>query len=89
MNQIRQAIVTKYIPPTNYFGSRVKASAFAMKKTYDWIDALDVEANHSLAAKKLAQELKWLTPGVKLIGGSMPDGSGNCYILWKPNAKNF
>jgi hypothetical protein len=55
----RQAIVTRYIGPTNYHGSRVKATAEAGSLTLPWDSALDSYANHVKAAKALARKFKW------------------------------
>ncbi len=59
-NNIRQAITTKYIGPTNTRGSRVKAQADAGSLTLSWDDALSIEENHSRAAHALANKYKWL-----------------------------
>lgn len=42
-----------------------------------WDDALDVDANHDVAAMKHANALGWRG---MWVGGGMPDGSGNCYV---------
>lgn len=78
---IRQAIVTKYLGPTNHRGSRIKVKAYAGSKTYAWDHALDTNENHTKAAYAYATELGWLDRGETLTGGSMPDNSGNCYVI--------
>ncbi len=75
---MRQAIVTKYLGPTNFRGSRVKASAQAGSVTVSWDDALDSDANHTRAAEALANKFGW--PGAFCAGGS-PDGKGNVYVI--------
>lgn len=73
-----QAILTKYLGPTNTRGARVKAWCQADSLTVAWDDALDVNANHELAARALARSLGWKGT---LIGGGLPDGSGNAYVI--------
>lgn len=75
---MRQAIVTKYLGPTNFLGARVKASAQAGSITVDWKDELDANENHERAAQYLKNKLSW---NGKLVGGGMPDGRGNCYVI--------
>ena len=67
-----QAIVTKYIGPTNVRGSRVKASAQAGSIILNWDDALNSDANHCAAAIALATRLDW-NYGI-WHGGGLPDG---------------
>ncbi len=84
---MRQAIVTKYLGPTNHRGSRVKATAQAGSMVYSWDDALDADENHAKAATAYAESKEWLwknadgTPSMRLVGGAMPDGSGYCFVL--------
>jgi hypothetical protein len=81
---MRQAIVTKYLGPTNYRGSRVKATASAGSVTLSWDCALDSEENHQLAANALADKFNWRNPGngirYEYVGGGLPDGCGNAYV---------
>jgi hypothetical protein len=56
---MRQAITTKYLGPTNFRGSRIKATAQAGSVTVSWDDALDVVANHTKAAEALADKYGW------------------------------
>ena len=76
-----QAIVTKYLGPTNYHGARVKAKAQAGSLTLPWDNALDIDDNHEKAARALALRHGWLDNGGKLVGGGLPDGSGNAYVF--------
>lgn len=80
---MRQAIITKYIGPTNYRGSRVKATCAAKSVTLPWIDSLNSDENHELAARELADSLGWVFPDYELVGGGMPDNRGNCYVFVK------
>lgn len=66
-----QAIVTKYVGPTNHKGARVIAAAEAGKVTVSWDYALGVPENHALAARKLAEHYGW--NGV-WVGGSLNNG---------------
>lgn len=77
---MRQAIVTKYLGPTNHRGARVKATAQAGSVTIAWDHALETDYNHLSAAIALANKYSWLV-GHSLEGGAMPSGDGNCYVL--------
>jgi hypothetical protein len=72
-----QAITTKYLPPTNVKGSRIKASASAGSLTIHLDHALSIEANHAKAAEALAN--KWGWNGQWFMGG-MPDDRGYCFV---------
>lgn len=54
-----QAIVTKYIGPTNTRGSRVKATAAAGSITLGWDNRYNAEVNHALACAALVKKLGW------------------------------
>jgi hypothetical protein len=73
---MRQAIITKFIGPTNYRGARVKARCDAGSVTVPWNYAIGIEGNHKAAALALAQKLDW---SGDWIGGGMPD-SGYCFV---------
>jgi hypothetical protein len=66
---MRQAIVTKYIGPTNFRDSRVKATSDAGTITLSWDDALDSNANHDRAALALASRMGWTG---HYVGGGLP-----------------
>jgi hypothetical protein len=72
-----QAITTKYLGPTNFRGSRVKATCQAKSITLSWDDAKDVESNHDAAAKVLASSLGW---NGTWVAGGLPDSRGNVYV---------
>ena len=83
-----QAIITKYLGPTESRGARVKATAQAGSVTIHWDDALDIEENHDRAAMTLAHKLGWISQtsgkpysGERLLRGGMPKGDGNCYVM--------
>lgn len=66
-----QAIVTKYIGPTNRRGSRIKATAAAGSVTVSYDPALDYEPNHRAAADALARKFGWNREN---ITGQLPNG---------------
>lgn len=55
----RQAIMTKFLGPTNYRGSRVKAWCDAGQITLNWDHEIGVDENHYKAAMTLVYKLKW------------------------------
>jgi len=67
-----QAISTKYIGPTNYRGSRVKAEADAGSVTISWEYGLNSDANHARAALYLMRLLDWDSSNVH--SGTIRDG---------------
>lgn len=75
---IRQAIVTKFLGPTNFRGSRIKATAAARSITVEWPHALNIEEAHAFAASQLAEKLRWHG---QWFGGGMPAGTGYCFVL--------
>jgi len=56
---MRQAILTKYLGPTNFLGSRIKATASAGSITVSYDHALSTEENHRHAARMLQQKFQW------------------------------
>lgn len=74
---MRQAIVTRYLGPTDHRGARVKATAAAGSVTIPWDHALNVDENHDAAACALAHKLGWCR---EWIAGGHPDGRGNVYV---------
>lgn len=70
-----QAIQTKFLPPTNMKGSRVKAwcDAGSLVVSYDY--ALNAPENHRHVAEALASKLGWTGQYYSsLIGGNLPSG---------------
>lgn len=80
-----QAIVTKYLGPTNYRGARVKARCQAGSLTLSWDHSVNSDVNHAEAARRLALKLHWNENNTfgELVGGGLPDGTGNCYVFVK------
>lgn len=58
---MKQAIITKFLGPTNYKGARVKAYASSARPsvTIPWDHAWSSEQNHTFAARILAERLGW------------------------------
>lgn len=77
---MRQAIVTKYLGPTNFRGARIRVKAQAGSITVPWDHALDVAENHEIAARAFAEKWGWLKYG-KMHGGALPDDTGYCFVL--------
>lgn len=73
---MRQAIATKWFPPTNYRPGRVSAKADAGGVVVAWDHSLGVEDNHKAAAVRLCQKLGWPTD---LVGGGLP-GRGYAFV---------
>lgn len=71
MNYMRQAVQTKYLPVTNTKPARVKAFAAAGSVTVSWDDGLNVDGNHTRAAKALCEKFEW--SGL-YFGGGLPEG---------------
>jgi hypothetical protein len=67
-----QAIVTKYIPPTNHRPARIKAAAMAGSVTIAYDHALDHDEPFRKAAQALCDKFGW---DWQMIGGGLPDGS--------------
>ena len=72
------AIETKYIGPTNYRGSRIKAQVLESKdtrtQTVGYDDALNSEENHRAAAQALIAKLGWTAAngyGPWIVGASV------------------
>lgn len=70
---MRQAIITRYLCPTNNLGARVKAQCEAGTKIIHWDHADSVEENHRNAALALQNCFGWESEN-DLIGGSAFNG---------------
>lgn len=73
----RQAITTKYLGPTNYNGSRIKAKCYGGSITIPLDYSLDTDQAHAKAAKALAEKMGW---GGHWFEGGTADGTGNVYV---------
>jgi hypothetical protein len=67
-----QAIITKFIGPTNIKGARIKASASAGSVTIPFPYELNLYERHEKAARALLDKLGW---DFELASGDLPDGS--------------
>jgi hypothetical protein len=76
-----QAIVVKYLGPSNSRGSRYKAIASAGSVTLQADDRLSLEENKNAAAIALCKKLDWLPPYYPLLySGGLPNGD-EVYVL--------
>jgi hypothetical protein len=67
-----QAIVTRYLGPTNCRGGRIKAkTASGISVTLGYDSALSITANHAAACKALVDRLNW---GGRWISGGTDKG---------------
>jgi len=74
-----QAIVTKYIKPTNTKGARVKATSCG---SFSVTVPFDYEGNeHETAARELCKKLKW---EFSHVPGVLPDGSTAWVFVSRP-----
>lgn len=79
-----QAIITKYLPATDYKGSRIKATCEAGSITIGYPHEVSSgQACHRVAAEKLAAKLGWIGARYgKLLGGGLPNAMGGyCFIF--------
>lgn len=80
---MRQAIITKYLGPTNTRGTKVVAKSEAGSVVLPWDYSKGPEANHQAAASLLAWRLGW---DGTWQGGSTPTG----YVFtWACDADGF
>lgn len=73
-----QAIITKYLGPTNTKGSRIKATCAAGSITKGYDNALDSDENHRAVAEALCKKLGWVSSPnnlyTSLAQGQLPNG---------------
>lgn len=74
---MRQAIVTKYVGPTNDKGSHIRLrSGGGLGMSVPWNYDLDVEGNHQAAVNIFADKYNWRNPGdgkrYEYEGGGIP-----------------
>ncbi len=74
----RQAIVTKYLGPTNFRGSRVKATCEAGSITVPWNHGLNTGCNHAEACDALLAKLGWTG---EFMGSSV--GTGFVFVYYR------
>lgn len=78
-----KAIVTKYLGPTDYRGSRIVATAEGGNRPHrivvSYDDSLSGEACHRAAADALCARLGW--DSSSLVGGGLPNGRGYAFCF--------
>lgn len=75
-----QAIITRYLGPSNTKPSRVKATAKSGSIVISWDHEHDVKQNHHAAAVALMKKVGW--NHMKIIGGGgTPDEDGYAWVL--------
>ena len=79
MRDFRQAIVTKYLGPTDRRGARIKARCEAGTVTINWDYSLDTQENHERAAMELVYKLGW-DQFNRFQGGALPDNAGYVFV---------
>jgi hypothetical protein len=77
-----QAIVTKWLQPTDTKGSRIKVKCQVKSIIVSWDSGLGVEENHKAAARVLIEKLGW-NQGCygKWYAGALPDSSGYAIVF--------
>ncbi len=79
-----QAILTRYLNPTNHRGPRIKASCAAGIIAIAYPHELSTEDAHLSAAQALTEKLGWTGPHYgTLHGGTLP--SGDCCFVFVPS----
>ena len=74
-----RAIITRYLGPTNYRGSRIKARCDAGTITVPYpYEARMGEDVHRIAAEALRDKLGWTG---RLVGGAFPDSDRDGYAF--------
>ena len=76
----RQAIVTRYVNPTDHKPGRIVARCDAKRITVEWEDALDIAENHASAALVLFQSLGWHTQCDLVMGGTWRSHGGYLFV---------
>jgi hypothetical protein len=56
---MRQAIRTRYLPPTNARSARIRAKCDAKTMLVYWNESKSTDENHAYAASNLARVLGW------------------------------
>ena len=76
-----QAIKTRYYPPTNFKGARMRAGCAAKFIFVPYDYGLDMPENHRVACEELRKRLKWTIADNRspMIGG---DYAGDYYWIF-------
>ena len=76
-----QAIITHFIPCTNFRESRVKAVCEAGSLTLGWNHELNTDENHHACAVALQTKLGWANDFYgRLVSAGMPKGA-QCHVM--------
>jgi hypothetical protein len=79
-----QAIIVKYIGPTNTRGSRLKAYADAGSVTISYPHELNREDGYRKAAEALRTKLGWTGEHYgDLVSGGLPKNGGTVFVFGK------
>ena len=76
-----QAIVTKYLPPSNIRGARIKATAEAGSVTISYPHELRGQSCHRAAAQALADKFGWK---YAYLGGALPGRAKYVFVPVHP-----
>lgn len=77
-----QAIVVKYLGPTNSRGSRLKAYADAGSITISYPYELNREDGYLKAAEALREKLGWTGEHYgALVSGGLPNNGGTVFVM--------
>lgn len=80
-----QAILTKYLGPTNTKGSRIKASCAKGSIIIPYPHEFDVTTAHNFAANRLSEVMEWDNQYYgELITGQLPSGD-YCHVFANSN----
>lgn len=74
-----QAILTKYLCPTNHRGARIAASCMAARIVVPYDDGMGLDHNHETAARLLMQQLGW-DKNRRPASGTLPNGDF-CHVM--------
>jgi len=81
-----QAIVTKYLGPTNCRGGRVVAWCEAGRIVVGWNHAIGIPENHEGAARALVKKLGWDDRRYyrRWVLGALPQNTGGYVLVCAP-----
>ena len=74
-----QAILTKYLGPTDHKGARIRARCDAGSITISYPHELSGYDVHAAAAMALVRKLEWQDYGSWVVGG-LPDQAGFVFV---------
>lgn len=76
-----QAIQTRYLGPSNFRGSRIKASASGGSVTVAYDAGLTIDGNHEAACKALIAKMEWDVSGIH--SGTLANGDQAHVLTFK------